>query len=209
MAEVKVTGEPAQRLGVTQEEVPAGHQRARDAPQHPLRALGREVHEDVAAEDDVVGLRPPQRGVVLDQVPLLEPHEGSRGVGQHGLAPLGPEPAARHLGIGLPESPGGEASAGRLFEDCRVDVDAEDRDVPRRVERPLGAMESEYASSPEAHPADRNRKTAARALDANAIRQSDLRERTKLIPVAEEVRLADRQLRRQQPELASGLGLGH
>ena len=62
-------------------------------------------------------------------------------------------------------------------------------------------MASEYASSPEAQPADRMRQRARRRARRHALGQHHLGHGAKLIDVAEEVGLADGQLARQLAQL--------
>src|SRR5262249_50069985 len=126
--EVKSVRDPAERLGVAEEEVPAGRERARETSHDGARGFRSEIDEDVAEEDRVEGSRPPEARVVLEEVPLLERDAPARLFRKNVLATFGAEPASADRVVGLAQRPRREARAPRSLEDRRVDVDPRDRD---------------------------------------------------------------------------------
>ena len=130
VAEVKFLRYPAQGLGVSEEEKPAGGERPRDAGDDEPDRVRREVYGDVPAEDDVERLRLPEGRIAVEEVPLLEHHGPPDGVVERETTSVGPEVPRLHLRRRLAQGPRRVVSASRPGERRAVEVDADDLDLP-------------------------------------------------------------------------------
>ena len=89
VAKVKVVGDAAQRFGMSEEQKSTGRERRAQTRDRRAHLLRREIHQNVAAEDHVVGRRLPQRRVVTRQVCLFELDGAAHTVVQYQFATLG------------------------------------------------------------------------------------------------------------------------
>ena len=115
---------------VTEEQKPARKQRLADTAHDAAGCLRREVHQHIATKDQVAGERLPEQWVFIDQVALLEAHHLLDFRRKHEVRTVFPKIAASALIRCRPQRPFGVAGLGRLEEDRRVDVKANDLHVP-------------------------------------------------------------------------------
>ena len=72
VAEMKILRQAAKCLRVAEKQKPTRNERQANTLHDLAHRLGREVHDDVAAEDNVVACRRPKRRVRVEEIPLLE-----------------------------------------------------------------------------------------------------------------------------------------
>ena len=77
VTEVMILRDAAKGLGVSKEQEATHRERSRDARHDRAHHFRREVHGDVATEDDIERVRLPEQGVVIEEVALLEGDGGA------------------------------------------------------------------------------------------------------------------------------------
>ena len=203
VAEVEFRRDPAQRFRISEEEESTRGERVRNASDDEPHRVRGEVHDDVPAEDDVEGLRLPERGVVVEEIAFLERHHAADGVVEHEPSPVRPEVASHHLRRRLTQRPRRVVPTGRPGERRAIDVDAGDVDRPAGELHGAGTQQDRQrvrlfaGGAPrgqDAEPMD----VRARAL---ALGQRDLGKGREVIGMPEEVGLAHGELRRDGREL--------
>jgi hypothetical protein len=98
MPEVEALRYAAQGLRVSQEQIPSRSERFTDPRHHRPHDLGREVHRDVSAKDDIEGIGTPERGIRLDQIALFESSHRANAFVQDEVAPFDAEMPPAELG---------------------------------------------------------------------------------------------------------------
>jgi hypothetical protein len=89
MLQTKFLRDAAECLRVAQEEKAPGSERLSDTRDDRSRGLDREVHRDVAAENDVKSIVMPKHWVFLDEVSLFKRDSGFQGAVQDEVAAVG------------------------------------------------------------------------------------------------------------------------
>ena len=97
VSQMEVGRKPTQRFGVSQEQVTAWAEDGGEPADERSRVGGREVHEQVAAKDDVLGFGLPQVEVLIGKVAGVEPYGVPRRVVQNEFAAFGPKPSSLHI----------------------------------------------------------------------------------------------------------------
>ncbi len=128
VAQIEVLRQPAQIFGVTEEQKAARRQRAREAGHDLLRVVRREIHQHVAAKDDVEALGCPR--VIRHQVALFETHTVSNGLRQQVVPTLDPEMLVLNVLGRFAQGPARVASLARALQSLGVQVHRVDRDPP-------------------------------------------------------------------------------
>ena len=130
MAKMELGRDPPQCFRMTEEQKSARAQRLPDATNHATGRFAREVHQHIATKDQVAGQRRPERRVFIDQVALLEAHHLLDLRRKHEVRTVCLKIAPPAVLRCRPQRPFGVAGLGRLDEDHRVDVNANDLHIP-------------------------------------------------------------------------------
>ena len=130
VSKVELVADAAQRFRWSKEQESARRQRHREPVDELPHSLRREVDHDVAAEDHIECVRSPEAPVVIEQVPDLEANVRRQPAVQGKGTPVLSKVLAP-LGLGeAPERPGGVDRRAGLVQQVRVDIDADNPDVP-------------------------------------------------------------------------------
>ena len=173
---------------MSEEQVTAGHERLRNSADQALRIFRGEIHQHVAAEDDVITVRSPQPGVVHCQIALFEVNRAADRFIEQVVATRGAKPATLHRRGCFAQCPGGIARTPGLVDDCRVDVHAGNVDVPGRGIRCLAQKNGERISLFAGGAACReNFQLPLCCLRTQASGQHHVGEGTKLLVVTEKI----------------------
>ena len=117
------------RFGGAEHEDAVGAEKPVERPLHPAPGFHRQVDQQVAAEDHVVGAALGGE-LVVAQVCPGEPHAGQDPLIEHRGRSLGAEPALAEGAVGVAKGVGGVAAPGGPLERHPTDVDRVDHELP-------------------------------------------------------------------------------